>query len=99
MGARTHGGPTGSCGLDPTMHWHKKKRSRDTRRQRGRQRDGGKKGARGGRTLDIIAAWWRAIRGSLAVGLNLLTILISLSFGRNAGMFIRVPDPARFRKA
>jgi len=42
-----------------------KKGSRGTRRQRG-QRERGR--TRAG--VDIIAAWWRAIRGSLAVDLG-----------------------------
>lgn len=59
-----------------------KKRSRGTKRRDSNgvgNAMGGKRGQGGrGRTLDIIAAWWRAIRGSLAVGLALLTILTSL---------------------
>lgn len=61
MGARTHGGPAGSCGLDPTMHWHKKKgvvaRSDETGGREGKDDAG----------VDIIMAWWRTIRGRVSL--------------------------------
>lgn len=65
MGARTHGGPTGSCGLNPTIRWDKKG-SLSMRRRDDEGICDGEMPAVGvrGKRIDIITAWLCAITES-----------------------------------